>query len=59
MQTIKLFIYRKEVDVVRRAAFLKAVNMSLCFLSSKVVTFFTLIVYVLVGNTLTADKVFF
>lgn len=48
-----------EVEVIKRTVFLRALNQSLFFTSSKLFIFFILIVYVVTGNELTSDKVFF
>jgi len=54
-------LFRLEVRVLRKAAFLRSFYLSLFISSSKVITFLTFITYVLVDDThvLTADKVFF
>ena len=48
---------RKEVDVIRRSAYFRALNMSLFYTSSKLILFLTFVVYVLSGHNLTAEKV--
>lgn len=50
-------IDRKEVNVIRRTAYFRALNMSLFYISSKLIIFLTFVVYVLTGNALSAEKV--
>lgn len=54
---INLCRYRKEVNVIRRTAYFRALNMSLFYISSKLIIFLTFVVYVLTGNALSAEKV--
>ncbi|CAL4094228.1 unnamed protein product, partial [Meganyctiphanes norvegica] len=49
---------KKEIDVIMRTNYYRAVNMALFFTSSKVIVFLALVTYVLTGNILTAEKVF-
>ncbi|XP_047736450.1 ATP-binding cassette sub-family C member 4-like [Hyalella azteca] len=49
---------KKEIDSIRKSNFLKAVNMALFFTSAKLAVCLTIIVYVVTGNVLTAEKVF-
>jgi len=48
---------KKEVDVIRRTACFRSLNMSLFSTSSKVILFLTFLVYVVSGNSLTSEKV--
>jgi len=50
-------IHRDEVKVIRRTNNLRAVNMGVFFISSKIIIFLTLLVYVAGGNALNAEKV--
>lgn len=43
--------------MIRRTGYYRGLNMSLFYTSGKVIIFLTLLVYVLGGNALTADKV--
>ena len=45
------------MNIIRQAAFLRSLNMSLFFTSSKLIIFLTILVFVLSGNTLTAGQV--
>ena len=48
---------RMEVSVIRRTAYFRALNNSLCDTSSKLIVFLTFVVYGLIGNHLTPEKV--
>ncbi|CAL8127054.1 unnamed protein product [Orchesella dallaii] len=47
-----------EISFIRKTAILRAINLSCYYISSKVVVFLTLLTYVLMGNYLSAEKVF-
>ncbi|XP_057378671.1 LOW QUALITY PROTEIN: ATP-binding cassette sub-family C member 4-like [Daphnia carinata] len=49
---------RKEINVIRRTNYFRALNMSLFFTSSKLIIFLTFLVFIFTGNHLTAQKVF-
>ena len=49
---------RAEVNKIRRACFLKAINLSIFFVASRILVFVSFIVYVLLGNVLTSEAVF-
>lgn len=49
---------RKEINVIRRTNYFRALNTNLFFTSSKIIIFLTFLVYILTGNHLTAEKVF-
>ena len=49
---------RAEVAVIKKTAILRGINLALFFVSSKVITFIMLILYVLTGGTLNAEMVF-
>ena len=48
---------KKEVAVIRRTAYFRALFMSLFFTSSKLILFLTFLTYVLSGHLLNAEKV--
>lgn len=52
-------VRRKEVKALRKRAYLRSFYFSMFVASSKLVPYMTFFVYVLLGNQLTADKVFF
>jgi len=47
-----------EMAVVRRTGILRAFNVTLLYIASKLMIFPTLVAYVLLGNELTPEKVF-
>ncbi|EFX68457.1 ATP-binding cassette, sub-family C, member 4 [Daphnia pulex] len=49
---------RKEINVIRRTNYFRALNMSLFFTSSKLIIFLTFLVFIFTGNHLTSEKVF-
>ena len=48
---------RLEVAVIRQTGFLRAFNVTLLYVSSKLMIFPTLVAFVLLGNELTPEKV--
>lgn len=52
------FIFRKEINVIKRTNHFRALNMSLFFTSSKLIIFLTFLVFIFTGNHLTAEKVY-
>ena len=54
---LNLNLNRVEVNVIRRTAYFRALNNSLCDTSSKLMVFLTFVVYGLIGNHLTPEKV--
>ena len=46
-----------EMNLIRRASYLRAFNATLCYISSKLYIFPTLLVLVFSGNVLTPEKV--
>ena len=52
------FHFRHEIHEVRKLSFLRAGFMSFFFSSASLVSFVTMMTYVLAGNRLTAQKVF-
>ncbi|XP_041055069.1 multidrug resistance-associated protein 4 isoform X2 [Carcharodon carcharias] len=51
-------IRKKEIAKVLQSSYLRALNMASFFIASKMILFFTFLVYVLLGNTITASRVF-
>ncbi|XP_060681943.1 multidrug resistance-associated protein 4 isoform X2 [Hemiscyllium ocellatum] len=51
-------VRKKEIAKVLRSSYLRALNMASFFIASKMILFFTFLVYVLLGNTITASRVF-
>ncbi|KAL3176776.1 hypothetical protein MRX96_039618 [Rhipicephalus microplus] len=49
---------RREVRMIQRTSVLRAVNMGLFFMSSKLVLFLCFVTFALLGNTLTSECVF-
>lgn len=49
--------FRKEINVIRRTNYFRALNMGLFFTSSKLIIFLTFLVLIFTGNHLTAEKV--
>ncbi|XP_055020441.1 ATP-binding cassette sub-family C member 4-like isoform X2 [Boleophthalmus pectinirostris] len=49
---------RKEIAMTLKSSYLRGLNMASFFCASKIILFFTFTVYVLLGNTLTASRVF-
>ncbi|XP_051881887.1 multidrug resistance-associated protein 4 isoform X2 [Pristis pectinata] len=51
-------IRKKEIAKVLQSSYLRALNMASFLIASKMILFFTFLVYVLLGNTITASRVF-
>jgi len=49
---------RNEISKIMKSSYLRALNMAFYFSASKVIVFITFVVYVLLGNTITASRVF-
>ncbi len=49
---------RLEVESIRRACFLKAINLSIFFVFPRMILFFCFVTFVLTGHTLNAEAVF-
>ncbi|KAF4079997.1 hypothetical protein AMELA_G00165440 [Ameiurus melas] len=49
---------KKEISKIMSSSYLRALNMASFFAASKIIEFVTFTVYVLVGNTITASRVF-
>ena len=56
--TESILHFRQEIREVRKLSFLRATFMSFFFSSASLVSFITMMTYVLAGNSLTARKVF-
>jgi ATP-binding cassette subfamily C (CFTR/MRP) protein 4 len=54
---IQFILRRDEVSWIKRTAALRALNATLHHISSKIVVFVTLLVYVLMGNSINSEKV--
>ena len=53
-----VFLRRLEISKVRKIQFLRAVNMAMDFASQNIISCITFTTYVVLGNSLTAAKVF-
>ncbi|KAK7893416.1 hypothetical protein WMY93_022568 [Mugilogobius chulae] len=51
-------IRRKEISKILKSSYLRGLNMASFFSASKIIVFFTFTTYVLLGNTLSASRVF-
>uniref|UniRef100_A0A8D3DC56 Multidrug resistance-associated protein 4 n=1 Tax=Scophthalmus maximus TaxID=52904 RepID=A0A8D3DC56_SCOMX len=51
-------VRRKEISQILKSSFLRGLNMAAFFASSKVIVFITFAVYALLGNAITASRVF-
>ncbi|XP_068447107.1 ATP-binding cassette sub-family C member 4-like [Clinocottus analis] len=51
-------VRRKEITQILKSSYLRGLNMASFFASSKIIVFVTFTVYVLLGNALTASRVF-
>ncbi|XP_069746450.1 ATP-binding cassette sub-family C member 4 isoform X3 [Narcine bancroftii] len=51
-------IRKKEIAKVMHSSYLRSLNMASFFIASKIILFFTFLVYVLLGNIITASRVF-
>ncbi|XP_008276233.1 ATP-binding cassette sub-family C member 4 [Stegastes partitus] len=51
-------VRRKEISKIMKSSYLRGLNMASFFCASKIIVFITFTVYVLLGNTLTASRVF-
>ncbi|XP_035867120.1 multidrug resistance-associated protein 4 [Phyllostomus discolor] len=49
---------RKEISKILRSSYLRGMNLASFFVASKVIVFMTFTVYVLLGNVITASRVF-
>ncbi|XP_030057237.1 ATP-binding cassette sub-family C member 4 [Microcaecilia unicolor] len=49
---------RKEISMIMRSSYLRAMNMASFFVASKIIVFVTFMMYVLLGNVITASRVF-
>uniref|UniRef100_A0A3B3WBR7 ATP binding cassette subfamily C member 4 n=1 Tax=Poecilia mexicana TaxID=48701 RepID=A0A3B3WBR7_9TELE len=51
-------VRRMEISKIMRSSYLRGLNMASFFVASKIIIFFTVCVYVLTGNRLSASKLF-
>uniref|UniRef100_A0A674ETS6 Multidrug resistance-associated protein 4 n=1 Tax=Salmo trutta TaxID=8032 RepID=A0A674ETS6_SALTR len=51
-------VRRKEISKIMSSSFLRGLNMASFFAASKIIVFITFAVYVLLGNTISASRVF-
>uniref|UniRef100_A0A4W3I4Q7 ATP binding cassette subfamily C member 4 (PEL blood group) n=1 Tax=Callorhinchus milii TaxID=7868 RepID=A0A4W3I4Q7_CALMI len=51
-------IRKKEISQILKSSYLRGLNMASFFIASKMILFFTFTVYVLLGNPITASRVF-
>ncbi|KAI7808003.1 multidrug resistance-associated protein 4 [Triplophysa rosa] len=51
-------VRRKEISKIMSSSYLRGLNMASFFVASKIILFLTFLVYVLVGNTISASRVF-
>ncbi|XP_078147164.1 ATP-binding cassette sub-family C member 4-like [Centroberyx gerrardi] len=51
-------VRRKEISMIMKSSYLRGLNMASFFSASKIIVFITFTLYVLLGNTLTASRVF-
>uniref|UniRef100_A0A3Q3LYS7 Multidrug resistance-associated protein 4-like n=1 Tax=Labrus bergylta TaxID=56723 RepID=A0A3Q3LYS7_9LABR len=51
-------VRRKEISKIMKSSYLRGLNMASFFCASKIIVFVTFTVYVLLGNTITASRVF-
>ena len=50
--------FRQEMIKIRKACLLRAINLSIYFVASRIILFACFITYIYMGNKLTADTVF-
>ncbi|KAI1899161.1 hypothetical protein AGOR_G00058700 [Albula goreensis] len=51
-------VRRKEISKIMKSSYLRGLNMASFFVASKIILFITFTVYVMVGNTISASRVF-
>ncbi|KAK1876491.1 Multidrug resistance-associated protein 4, partial [Dissostichus eleginoides] len=51
-------VRRKEISKIMKSSYLRGLNMASFFCASKIILFITFTLYVLLGNTITASRVF-
>lgn len=49
---------RKEISKILRSSYLRGMNLASFFVANKIILFVTFTTYVLLGNTITASRVF-
>ena len=52
------FFSRKEISKILRSSYLRGMNLASFFVASKIIVFVTFTTYVLLGNVITASRVF-
>lgn len=52
------FVCRREIDVIRATSYIRGVTMSFIMFTTRMSLFITVLVYVLLDNKITAEKVF-
>ena len=52
------FFSRKEISMILRSSYLRGMNLASFFVASKIIVFVTFTTYVLLGNVITASRVF-
>ena len=52
------FFPRKEISKILRSSYLRGMNLASFFVASKIIVFVTFTTYVLLGNVITASRVF-
>lgn len=53
-----LSLIRKEISKIMKSSYLRGLNMAFYFSASKIMVFITFTLYVLLGNTISASRVF-
>ena len=53
-----MFIFRNEIAKISQSCVLKAINLAIFFIGSRIILFVCFVTYVLLGNKLSADTVF-
>uniref|UniRef100_A0A1A7XAW0 Multidrug resistance-associated protein 4 n=2 Tax=Nothobranchiidae TaxID=405002 RepID=A0A1A7XAW0_9TELE len=51
-------VRRKEISKIMKSSYLRGINMASFFCASKIIVFITFMLYVLLGNTISASRVF-
>lgn len=51
-------VRRKEISMIMKSSYLRGLNMASFFCASKIIVFITFTLYVLLGNTISASRVF-
>lgn len=51
-------VFRKEIAMVMKSSYLRGLNLASFFVASKITVFMTFMAYVLLGNVISASRVF-